>query len=133
MSLDINLIAVFAAAIATFLFGALWYSPLLFLEAWAKEAAINTDQNLGSPVRVFGLTFLSTLFSSAMLSLVLYHETTAWFGALKGAGVGAFFVMASLGINYQFAQCSFKQWLIDGGFHVGRFAIMGFIIGGWLY
>ena len=43
------------------------------------------------------------------------------------AGIG--FVAASFGINYQFAQRSFKLWLIDGGYHAIQFVLCGLILG----
>ncbi len=48
-----------------------------------------------------------------------------------GALVGAGFVAASFGINYQFAQRTFKLWLIDGGYHAVQFLLFGLIFG-WL-
>lgn len=48
-------------------------------------------------------------------------------GALAGFG----FVAVSFGINYQFAQRSFKLWLIDGGYHTGQFLIFGLVLGLW--
>ena len=35
------------------------------------------------------------------------------------------------GINYQFAQRSFKLWLIDGGYHTAQFLIFGLVLGLW--
>ncbi len=48
-----------------------------------------------------------------------------------GALVGFGFVAASFGINYQFAQRSFKLWLIDGGYHTVQFLLFGVILGLW--
>jgi hypothetical protein len=43
------------------------------------------------------------------------------------AGIG--FVAASFGINYQFAQRSFKLWLIGGGYHAIQSVLFGLILG----
>ena len=49
----------------------------------------------------------------------------------KGLLVGAGFVAASFGINYQFAQRSFKLWLIDSGYHIVQFMVFGLVLGLW--
>ena len=41
------------------------------------------------------------------------------------------FVGASFGINCQFAQRSFKLWLIDGGNHAVQFIVFGLVLGLW--
>ena len=48
-------------------------------------------------------------------------------GALAGFG----FVATSFGINYQFAQRSYKLWLIDAGYHTLQFVLFGLILGLW--
>jgi hypothetical protein len=48
-----------------------------------------------------------------------------------GLLVGAGFVAASFGINYQFANRSFKLWLIDGGYHTVQFVLFGLVLGLW--
>lgn len=121
--------AVVVAAVSSFLIGGLWYSPLLFGKAWNAE---NGGQpQTGHPAKVFGLSFLFSLvgaYSFAVLlgpapdPLIAVHN-----GLLAGFGIAA----ASFGINYQFAQRSFKLWLIDGGYHTVQFTVFGLIIGLW--
>ena len=48
-----------------------------------------------------------------------------------GMIVGAGFVATSFGINCQFAQRSYKLWLIDGGYHTMQFVLFGAILGLW--
>ena len=57
--MHINHFAVIAAALATFLIGGLWYSPLLFHRAW-KDVNGLTDEQLrrGGMGKIFGLSFL---------------------------------------------------------------------------
>ena len=43
---EINIWAILVATVASFAFGALWYSPLLFLKPWSREAGINPDGNI---------------------------------------------------------------------------------------
>ena len=41
------------------------------------------------------------------------------------------FVAASFGVNYQFAQHSFKLWAIDAGYHIGQFMLFAVVLGLW--
>lgn len=124
-----NLWAILLAALSSFLLGGLWYSPVLFGRLWTAENG--GPMQSGHPARVFGVSFVFSLVAAAAFA--------AWVGpspsletALKaGALVGIGFVAASFGINYQFAQRSFRLWLIDGGYHVAQFILFGLVFGLW--
>ena len=128
---DINIWAVLAGAVASFVFGALWYSPVLFLKAWMRESGVTPDQHQKNPVRVFGLAFVFTLISVFALALWVGPAPALGNAVVKGLIAGAFLVAASMGINYQFANRSFLVWIIDGGFHVTRLAVVGVVLGVW--
>ena len=49
--------------------------------------------------------------------------------AVSSFVVGIGLVAASFGINYQFAQRSFKLWMIDGGYHAMQFLLFGAVFG----
>jgi hypothetical protein len=131
---DLNLFAIVVAAIASFLLGGLWYSPVLFGKIWMKEVGYDESQQ-GHPGKVFGFALLFSLIAAWTLARVAID----WFGAdfslsqalhvaLMG-GVG--FVAASFGVNYQFAQRSFKLWAIDAGYHVAQFCAFAVVLGLW--
>jgi hypothetical protein len=121
--------AIVAAAASSFLLGGLWYSPVLFGNAWNRENG--GVKQAGHPAKVFGIAF--------MFSLIAAVAFACWVGpapelgaALKAGALAGFgFVAASFGINYQFAQRSFKLWLIDGGYHFVQFVLFGLILGAW--
>ena len=131
---DLNLFAVVVAALGSFLLGGLWYSPVLFGKLWMKEAGYDESQQ-GHPGKVFGFAFLFSLVAAWAVARVC----TDWFGvdfglhealhvALMG-GIGM--VAACFGVNYQFAQNSFKLWLIDSGYHVAQFCVFALVLGLW--
>ena len=128
---EINMWAALVGAVASFIFGALWYSPVLFLKAWVRESGVTPDQRKRNPVRFFGLAFVFTAVSAFALALSAGPAPALGDAVLKGLIAGAFLVAASMGINYQFANRSFQMWLIDGGFHVVRLAIIGVVLGLW--
>ncbi len=125
---QINFLAVFASAFSSFLLGGLWYSKLLFLDVWMKESGVkNIESN--HPARVFGVSFLFAVLSSALFGFYLGPNPSFDFAILNGAVVGFGFVATSFGINYQFGGKSFKLLFIDGGYHIIQFLIYGLIFG----
>jgi len=129
--MDVNLYAVFVSALASFMFGALWYSPILILPRWCKETGVDITKSVENPARVYGITFLLTLCSAFVLAIFLGKNPDLETAVLSGILAGLGLVVTSMGINYQFANCSLMHWMIDGAFHVFRFAIMGLVLGAW--
>lgn len=130
MNHPIDWIAVVVAALATFVVGGLWYSPAGFLKAWQREMNM-VDAKPGHPARVFGLAYLFSLASCALLASMIGVGTGAMAGARMGLLVGLCFVAASFGVNYQFANRSLKALAIDGGYHVLQFTGFGLVLGAW--
>ena len=117
------------AALATFVIGGPWYSPALFLKPWLKAMNAATVSR-GHPFRVFGLAYLFSVLSCALLASML-AQADALDGLKLGLLVGAGFVAASYGINYQFANRNWVALGIDGGFHILQFAAFGLVLGAW--
>jgi len=128
-----HLIPIITAAVASFIFGALWYSPLLFMKHWCRETGVDPSKNINNPVRVYSLTFSITLFTAFAFSHVMGPTPPLNLALPLALLVSIAFVGTSMGINYQFAQRSLAMWLIDVGFHIGRFVIMALVISLWPY
>ncbi|HZX27389.1 MAG TPA: DUF1761 domain-containing protein [Telluria sp.] len=126
---EINYVAVFAAAIASFALGGLWYSPVLFAKAWQREAGVTDEQlqnaNMG---KIFGLTFLLCLLASFVFALFLGPHPTLVLGVGAGFAAGLCWVAASFGINYLFERRSLKLFLINGGYHTLQFTLVGLVL-----
>ncbi len=131
MIANINWVSVLVAALATFVVGGPWYSPLLFHKPWQRAMNVPADAKGGHPARVFGLAYLFSVASCALLACLLAPDAGALGGLKFVLLVGAAFVAASFGINYQFANRSFVALLIDGGFHIVQFAGFGIVLGAW--
>ena len=127
----INLLAVFAAALSSFLVGGLWYSNALFGPAWRREAGDARQPGDSHPAKVFGVSFLFALIAAFAYAFVVPAPASTGHAVAQGLVVGAAIVAASFGINYQFANRSAKLWLIDGGYHTVQFLLYGLIIGLW--
>jgi len=129
---EFNVLAVLAAAVATFVLGGLWYSPALFGKAWQREAGVTDEQmRTSNKARVFGLAFILSLVAALVFALFLGPRPPVSLGLGAGFSAGLCWVAASFGINYLFEQRSFKLWLINAGYHTLQFTIIGLILALW--
>lgn len=124
-----NVWPILVAAVSSFMLGGLWYSPALFGNAWNAENGGVPQQ--GHPAKVFGISFAFSLLAAFVFAYWLGPAPTLEAGLKAGAMAGLGLVATSFGINYQFAQRSFKLWLIDGGYHAVQFLLFGAILGLW--
>ena len=129
---DVNILAVLIAAVSSFLLGGLWYSPALFGKLWNREAGRTEEQQkMKHPGRVFGVAFVFSLIAAWVFASWLGPDPQLDDSLLKGLAVGAGFVGASFGINYQFANRSFLMWAIDAGYHTAQFVVFALVLALW--
>jgi hypothetical protein len=128
---QIDPIAVGVASLVSFAFGALWYSPVVLLSVWAREAGVDPSTRPENPALVFGGAFVLTVVSALALTIFVGPVPTVGAAAGTGAVLGACIAASSIGVNYLFAQRSLLMLLIDGSFHTVRFALMGVVLGLW--
>ena len=131
--MNINHLAVITAALATFLIGGLWYSPLLFHKAWMDANGLKEqDLSKSSMTKIFCLSFLFSLIMAYNLAAFLAApDTTVWWGAAAGGLAGIGWVALSIGILGLFERRSWKYALINGGYFAVSFVAMGAILGAW--
>ncbi|MDX1639737.1 MAG: DUF1761 domain-containing protein [Balneolaceae bacterium] len=129
----INVPAIIVAAILPFVLGGIWYSPILFGNAWMKVNNFNEqDLEKGNQVKIFGLSFLFFLLMSANLSAFLATpDTDLAFGLLAGFLAGFGWVALSIAVIALFERRSWKYMLINGGYMVVAFILMGAVLGAW--
>lgn len=127
-----NYPAIFLAAVLSFVVGAAWYSPLLFDKAWMREAGLDEAKLRSARLgKVFTLSFVCMLVMAFNLAAFLGAKATWSFGAFAGFATGLGWVTMSLGVLYLFEQRSLRLWLINGGYQVVSYTLMGALIGGW--
>lgn len=127
--MDINWLAVIVAAVAAFLVGAVWYSPLLFAKAWQREVGIS-DAGLakGGMGQTMGTAFVLTFVSTLVFHLFLGPEPSLGFAAGAGFSAGLFWVAFSKGVDYLFERRSLKLFAINGGHHTVVYTVMGLVL-----
>lgn len=138
----INWLAILVAGISAFVLGGVWYSPLLFGNAWMRENKLTTeDLKKGNAAKIYGWAFILSLIMAANLGMFLAdtpaectgncaQNTNMSWGAIAGflAGIWAF---CGLAIVALFEQRSGRYILINGGYLLLALTLMGAIIGLW--
>jgi hypothetical protein len=139
---DVNPWAVVVSVVVGFfLLGGLWYSRKMLGTAWGRAAGLLDDQGklkvplpgdkpaMGHPGKVFAVSFVLATVSAVLFGATLPAGYVLADSVVRGLVVGAGFVAASFGINYQFANRSNVLLLIDGGYHVVQFLLYGVAFG----
>ena len=129
----INFIAVFVAALSTFILGGLWYSPLLFGKAWMRVNNLSeTDVATFSKARMFGWSFIFALVMSLNLAMFLAAPgTNVVWGIAAGALAGVGWVAMAVAIIGVFENKSWAYIAINGGYMILACCGMGAILGAW--
>ncbi len=129
---QINYLAVVVAAIISFVIGGVWYSPIMFAKAWMKENGFNEEElknaNMG---KIFGSSFILALIISFNLAAFIGPQGDLSFGLFAGFAAGFGWVAMSIGTMYLFERRSFKLFLINAGYQIVTYTIMGGILGVW--
>jgi len=128
---QLNMLAVVAAAVSTFVIGGLWYS-VLFAKPWMRvNGFTEADLRGGSQAKIFALSFVFALISAINLAMLVgTPDMTLGMGAFYGLLAG---IWVALGIA-TVALFERRPWLysaINGGYWLVSFAVMGAILGGW--
>lgn len=132
-NLYINHFAVIVCAILNLVLGAIWYSPMLFYKAWKKENNLSDDDlKKVNPVKTYGLTLLLALIMSYNMAFFLGDaKTDAAWGATAGFLAGFGWAALIFTVIALFEMRSWKYILINGGYIVVYFTLIGFILGAW--
>lgn len=129
----VNPLAVLAAALSTFVVGGVWYSPLLFARAWMRVNGFSeADVRRHSKGRAFGGSAVFALIMAFNLALFLADEKTdlTW-GVTAGALAGVGWVATGIGTVALFENRSWTYIVINGGYQIVSFLVMGAILGAW--
>lgn len=159
--MEINFLALLAAACSTLVVGFIWYHPKVFGNAWMQESGMTEEKMKGSNMAVtFGVSVLYAFFIAFILQMLTIHQwgalgmvggdsaiakpsyaefmadygsafRTFKHGALHGFMTGLFLALPIIGVGALYERRSFKYTLIAGGYWVVALMIMGGIICAW--
>lgn len=127
---EISWLGVAAALAASFVIGSLWYSPLLFVNAWMRELGITPDRTkTGNMGLIFAGMFVLRGLAAIAMSWMMGPRPGLAVGLTYGLLIGLLFAAGTLGVHYLFEQRTFKLWLINGGSNVVTYLAFGAILG----
>jgi hypothetical protein len=76
--MEINFIALFAAAIVTLAVGFIWYHPKVFGTIWMKENNFTQEElRKGNMLKIFGLTYIFSLMITITVMSLTIHQSGA--------------------------------------------------------
>lgn len=131
----LNYLAIFIAAIASFLFGAIWYGALS--EPWMKASRISKEAVESTPKSEMAFLMISAFVAQLVMAWVLAglighlgkDQVSIHNGLISAAFAWVGFVATTLVVNHGFQMQSRMLTLIDGGHWLGVMLIQGAIIG----
>lgn len=159
--MEINFLAILAAAVSALVVGFVWYNPKVFGNAWMKAAGMTDEQvKGGNMAKIFGLALLFAIMLAFSLQGMTIHQMGAMsmvggdvenalpsyqafmddygnafrtfkHGAFHGVLAGIFIALPILGTNALFDRKGAKYIFINSGYWIVTLAIMGGIICGW--
>lgn len=124
---------VLGAALASYVFGAIWYISLA--KHWQRAAGIDVeklrDEGKGGGPWVFLVAFLCSLVVAGMMRHVFQGAQihTLGSGALSGLGLGLFIATPWIVMNNMFGMKPLKLSMIDGTYASVGCMIMGAVLG----
>lgn len=131
-----NLLAVVIAAVASFMFGWLWYG-VLFSEAWRIACGKTHEEVQGESLSPtpFIISFIGLVVMASVLAGVLRYvaggAVTMETGLISGAFIWLGFVITTMAVNNAFRGSKPALTVIDGGHWLGVLVLQGLILG-WM-
>jgi Protein of unknown function (DUF1761) len=121
-----SLLATLLATVLSFVLGGLWYGPV-FGKTWMRlvgvtEAALRENFN---PAKTYGITFVLAFLASYVFGMFLGENPSMALGLGAGAAAGIFWIAGSLWTNNLFERRPFALTVINGGYHVVKFVLIG--------
>ncbi|GGZ89492.1 DUF1761 domain-containing protein [Algibacter mikhailovii] len=158
--MEINFLAIIAAAFSALVVGFIWYNPKVFGKAWMKEAEMTEEKMNGANMaKIFIMALIFAILLAMSLMSITIHQMGAYslvqgelgilpsyetfmsdyanefrtfkHGAFHGIIGGIFIALPILGTNALFERKSAKYILINSGYWILTMGVMGAIICGW--
>jgi hypothetical protein len=134
-TVKLNWVAILVAAIASFLFEALWFST--FMDAWLTGVGRTREWLMSAagvtPALQYGVAILCSIVAAAVLSICIQAsgEQTARRGVLCAAVVWFGFVATSWAKEYIFEVRTLQIFAINAGYFLFDLILIGAIVGAW--
>lgn len=126
---QIDLLAILLAALVNLLIGFVWYSPWLFGKYWKKLSGFGEEYRRGKLAPLWA--FLISLVTAYILGffVVFLGVTTVTDGMFVGFLIWFGFIATTLISKMIWNRAPFKLFLIEAGYRLLGFLVMGGILG----
>lgn len=134
---DINYLAVIVGVIISMVAGGAWYGA--FAGPWTAEVGITREEVQAQPWserwKPYGVAVVGAILLTLALALAVFIQAAGVTGVVDGlvvgliAGIG--FVAVALASNHAFEGKSLKLYLINAGFPVVQYAVLGILLAAW--
>ena len=131
----LNWPAIFVAALAYFILGALWYSKALFGTWWATAVGLNMNNPNKSKgmAKMFITSFLLIIITCIGLAILVSRlDLTITISAIKlGLLTGICFATTAVAISFVYESRPTALYFIDCGYHLAGHIIAAIILVLW--
>lgn len=134
---EINYWAVLIVTVLSMGLGALWYSPVMFLNRWARLARIDMDKE-GEPVIIpmmvaFAVTFLTAWVLAGSVAIAWHFYGGAYFGSavVTAVTLWAGFTAARFITHDVFEGRPSQLTVLNIAFELATILLMAIVIGLW--
>ena len=128
---SINHAAAWVGAIVFFLWGYIWFGVLFKAQAAAMMAQMGTAPPSGATPYIVGFLMALVLGYGTAIALADSSTPTAAHGISFGLFMGVVFYASVTLTSSIFSGRSLSVWLLDIGWALIGFALVGAIVGGW--
>ena len=116
--------------------GALWYSPVLFAKPWMAEVGITKEEfseKQKTAYKGYAVSIVASIIIVLTLAVVvqLAGATAALDGLVLGLFAGIGLVATTQAANYSFESKTVRHYLINVGYPVVAFAVIGILLALW--
>lgn len=134
---EINYWAVLIVTIVSMGLGALWYSPVMFLDRWTRLARIDTSK-AGAPVAIamivaFAVTFLTAWVLAGSVAIAWHFYGGSYLSAaiVTALTLWAGFTAARVVMHDVFEGRPSQLTVLTIGFELASILLMAIVIGVW--
>lgn len=130
---NINYWAVVVAALSAFFIGWMWYGPL-FGKLWMKLNGF-TEENMKeggmSMPAIMLINFVAVVVSAFGMAMFFGAESDMMLGISAGLMIAIFWIATSRLNDVLYERKPFGLYMINVGYNLVIYAVMGAILGGW--
>ena len=130
---DLNWPAILVAALAWFVFSAVWYSAPPLSKAWQREARVTMPDKPPSMVPLLIPTFVAYVVTSAVIAMLVraIGTTEAMDAVALGVTLGVAFGVVGALLAQLYEMKGGLYWLINGLNWIIAFSIVAVIVTVW--